>query len=144
MLHGGGSTPEAATKAALNIDGVVYRIVVAKDAPDTSPGGKCTLVIRPSNLQCLEAILAHADAIIALPGDLKTMALILQIWSFGAEETERFRPIVLLGERWPGMIKALVDAAGLEPRDEMMLSYASSPEEAVETLRYYAAPAPAT
>ena len=140
LLHGGGATPEVATDAALKQAGPVYRIVVAKDAPDASPGEGCTLVIRPSQLQCLEAVLTHADAVIALPGGVETMAIIMQIWSFGADESGKFRPIVLLGERWPNTIKALVEAAGLDRRDEMMISYATSPEEAVECLRYYAAP----
>ena len=96
----------------------------------------------PSSIRCLETLLDHADAVVLLPGDLTAMAILLQIWAFGHRSNSPFRPILLLGEKWPALVKAVADAAGLDRRSRAMLSFASTPEEAVESLRYYVSPEP--
>lgn len=94
----------------------------------------------PSSIRCLEVLLEHVDAVVLLPGDLSAMAVLLQIWAFGHRTDAPFRPILLLGERWPALVKAVADAAGLDRRSRAMLSFANTPEEAVESLRYYVSP----
>ena len=65
----------------------------------------------PSSIRCLETLLDHADAVVLLPGDLTAMAVLLQIWAFGHRSDSPFRPILLLGEKWPALVKAVADAA---------------------------------
>ena len=75
-----------------------------------------------------------------LPGDLTALAALLQVWAYGHTRSGPYRPLILLGDQWSGIVGALADAADLDRRTRAMVTFASTPEEAVETLRYYVAP----
>ena len=95
------------------------------------------VVTHASVFRRLEGVLEHADALIALPGGLTSLAALLQVWSFGDTLDGPYRPMVLVGEAWPPIVKALADAASLDRRTRAMVTFANTADEAVETLRYY-------
>jgi len=140
IVSGKGHTAASATRAAVTQGGAVCVVTEQDDAPEDGPGHGCTLIIRPSALQCTEAILDHADAVVVLPGDLHAISALVQIWAYGTTEDEPYRPLVLLGDAWPKLVKTLATAAGLDRKQRAMVTFASAVDEAVETLRYYISP----
>jgi predicted Rossmann-fold nucleotide-binding protein len=116
-------------------------VMVTQGNKDDAPQkGAHSIIETQSPLQCAEAVLNMADAIIVLPGDLTALAVVTQIWSFGHTKQGAFRQIILTGESWPDTIKALGKAAHLDPKDFALLSYATSAKESIEKLRYYVQP----
>ena len=84
---------------------------------------------------------------VSLPPDLLTkfpslnaLAVLTQIWAWGLEPDAPFRQVILLGEGWPEMVRALADAAHLDQKTRAMVTFAREPGEAVEALRYYVTP----
>lgn len=140
IVSGRGHTATSAAQAALAQGGKVCVVTEQDAVPEDVPGPGRTLIIRPSSLQCMEAIIDHADALVVLPGDLHAMAALIQIWSYGTTTDEPFRPLVLLGEAWPKLVKTMATAAGLNRQERAMVTFAGAVDEAVESLRYYIAP----
>lgn len=137
IVSGNGHTAQSAKRSAVAQGGKVCVVINAEDAPEDSPVGGCTLMIRPSPLQCMEAVLDHADALVVLPGDLHAVAALLEVWSYGTTPDEPYRPVVLLGEAWPKLVKSVATAAGLSRKERAMVTFVSAVDEAVESLRYY-------
>ncbi|MEZ4265181.1 MAG: LOG family protein [Myxococcota bacterium] len=136
IVSGGGVVATTAGRAALENGGRVIAMVDA-DGPVPELGSAARVVTHASVFRRLEAVLEHADALIALPGGLTAMAALLQVWSYGDTLDGPYRPMVLVGDAWPGIVKALADAAALDRRTRAMVTFATTADEAVETLRYY-------
>ena len=68
------------------------------------------------------------------------LAALLHVWSYGQTLEGPYQPLILLGDAWPKIVKAIADAAGLDRRTRAMVTFASTPDEAVEALRYYVQP----
>lgn len=139
VVSGSGDVATSATRAALEQrDG---RVIAAID-----PGGtpakhdRLTVLEQPSLFRRIEAILEVADALIVLPGDLAALAALLSVWAHGHTRSGPYRPLLLLGDAWPAIVKSVADAAGLDRRTRAMVTFAAHPAEAVETLRYYVSP----
>jgi len=140
IVSGPGHTATIAARAVTAQGGSVCIVTEPDNAPEDGPGHGRTILIRPSQLQCTEAVLESADALVVLPGDLHALATLLQVWSYGTTTDEPYRPIVLLGEAWPGLVKSLASAADLDRQQRAMVTFATAVDEAVESLRYYIAP----
>lgn len=136
IVSGGGPVATAAGRAALENGGRVIAMVDA-DGPVPEVGSAARVVTHPTVFRRLEGVLEHADALIALPGGLTSLAALLQVWSYGDTLNGPYRPMVLVGEAWPAIVKALADAASLDRRTRAMVTFATTADEAVETLRYY-------
>lgn len=136
IVSGGGPVASAAGRAALENGGRVMAMVDA-DGPVPELGAEARVVIHPTVFRRLEGVLEHADALIALPGGLTSLAALLQVWAYGDTVDGPYRPMVLVGEAWPAIVKALADAAALDRRTRAMVTFATTADEAVETLRYY-------
>jgi predicted Rossmann-fold nucleotide-binding protein len=136
IVSGGGPVATAAGRAALDSGGRVIAMVDV-DGPTPEIGSGARVVTHASVFRRLEGVLEHADALIALPGGLTSLAALLQVWSFGDTLDGPYRPMVLVGEAWPPIVKALADAASLDRRTRAMVTFANTADEAVETLRYY-------
>lgn len=77
--------------------------------------------------------LMHCDGIIALSGGVGTLSEMMVAWS--SSQTERRSiPIVLLGDCWPPIIKAIRDHLIVGDADLKLLRFASSPADAVREL----------
>ena len=76
----------------------------------------------------------HCDAVIALPGGVGTLSEMAVVWS--AIQTEgRALPLVLLGDCWLPVIKAVRENLVVSDVDLNLLRFATSPEEAVRELQ---------
>ncbi len=140
IVSGFGRLATSAAKAAAAQGGAVCVVAEESQAPQAGPANEQTLILRPSILQCTETILEHADALVALPGDLQAMAALTQVWAYGTTLEGAYRPLVLLGDEWPKLVKALAAAANMDTKQRAMVTFASTADEAVESLRYYIAP----
>ncbi len=132
IVSGGGPVATAAARAAMENGGRVDA-----DGPVPEVGAAARVVTHATVFRRIEGVLEHADALIALPGGLSALAALLQVWSYGDTLDGPYRPIVLVGEAWPAIVKALADAAALDRRTRAMVTFATTADEAVETLRYY-------
>jgi uncharacterized protein (TIGR00725 family) len=83
--------------------------------------------------------LLRCPGVIALPGGVGTLSEMAVIWA--AAQTEPDPPtIVLLGEGWPPLIKAIGEQLVVGHEDLKLLQIVASPEEAVEALTVPAGP----
>ncbi len=139
VVSGSGEVATAATRAALaQPDGRVLAAVDAGEAP--AKHERLTVLEQPTLFRRIEAILEVADALIVLPGDLTALAALLSVWAHGHTRSGPYRPLLLLGDAWPAIVKSVADAAGLDRRTRAMVTFAGEADEAVETLRYYVSP----
>jgi predicted Rossmann-fold nucleotide-binding protein len=137
IVSGHGQTATSAAQAASAQGGSVLIVAEDSDAAAIEPLENQTLVCQPNLLRCTEEILKHADALLVLPGDLQVLAAVTQIWAYGTTQDGPYRPVILLGDEWPRLIKALATAANLDRKQRAMVTFASAPDEAVESLRYF-------
>ncbi|MCC6620658.1 MAG: hypothetical protein IT385_05360 [Deltaproteobacteria bacterium] len=143
VVMGDGHTATAAARGARQADGPVLCVAPGltgsqRVAHIDVPGVQ--VEARASALSAIERVLEVAEAVIVLPGDLHALSVLTQIWAWGLEPDAPFRQIILLGEGWPEMVRALADAAHLDQKTRAMVTFAREPGEAVEALRYYVAP----
>ncbi len=132
----GGFTSEACRRGVRQHDGLLVDVAAGLDGPDA---GSTTGLSAPI-LSGMDRLLAVSDAIMVLPGDVRSLALLLLVWSWGAEPTAPYRQVILVGEGWAETVRHLADAAGLDPRTRAMVTFAPEVAEAIEALRYYVAP----
>jgi predicted Rossmann-fold nucleotide-binding protein len=99
-----------------------------------------TVTVEASPLGRIQGVLDAADALVLLPGDLVSLAILLQVWSYGTTPDAPYRQMLLVGEHWPGTVKALADAAGLDQKARAMVTFVNGASEVVDVLRYYVAP----
>jgi len=137
IVSGQGRTAMSAAQAAQAQGGEVCIVTPTSGEEEPEGEGSHTLIHRPSILQCTETILDHADALLVLPGDLQALASLMQVWAYGTSSDGPYRPLVLLGDEWPRLVKALASAANLDRKERAMVTFATAADEAVESLRYY-------
>jgi predicted Rossmann-fold nucleotide-binding protein len=141
ILRGDNKISISAAKGALESAGNVFVTMQAgaELSSELDDTGNLDFVFRPTMFQRAELVLEHADALIIFPGDLMALALLLQVWAYGSDPQAPYRPLVLVGEAWPGIVNSLAAAANLDRRTRAMVTFALTAEEAVESLRYYIA-----
>jgi uncharacterized protein (TIGR00730 family) len=77
--------------------------------------------------------LLRCTGVVALPGGVGTLSEMAVIWA--AAQTEASPPsIVLLGDSWPPLIKAIGEQLVVGPQDLKLLQVVASPEEAIQAL----------
>jgi uncharacterized protein (TIGR00730 family) len=77
--------------------------------------------------------LLRCSGVVALPGGVGTLSEMAVIWA--AAQTEPNPPsIVLLGDSWPALIKAIGENLVVGPADLKLLRIVATPEEAVQAL----------
>jgi uncharacterized protein (TIGR00730 family) len=76
-----------------------------------------------------------AEAFVALPGGIGTLAELFTIWNMLQIRQFAPRPFILLGERWPAVIDHLHQNMEIRGKDLEFLQMIASPEEAVEKLK---------
>ncbi len=78
--------------------------------------------------------LLHCQAIIALPGGVGTLSEMTTVWA--ASQTEgRALPLILLGDCWPPLLRAIREHLVVDDRDIGLLRFAASPETAMQELQ---------
>lgn len=135
----GPGVSQIAAESALAADGQVVAVASGPSPGEHIPP-EATIVEAATPLLGLQAVLDRADAAILVAPDLESLALLCQIWSYGMTPDAPYRQVVLVGAGWRDTVKVLADAAGLDARMRAMVSFAETPDEAIESLRYYIAP----
>jgi uncharacterized protein (TIGR00730 family) len=87
----------------------------------------------------LSALIEGADALIALPGGIGTLAEIAMLWNQLVIQATSPRPLVLLGSGWEQVINTLYLEMGdfIPENDRRWLSFASSIDDAVEQVNRF-------
>ncbi|MFT7580715.1 MAG: putative Rossmann-fold nucleotide-binding protein [Myxococcota bacterium] len=135
VTHGDGPVAQAVLRAARTGGGRVHPVVYPGANEVEAESG--TLDAQSAALTALDRVLRLSDAVILLPGGLSAAALIVQVMLFGETQNGPFRQTIIVGAGWTGKIGQLGDALGLDARQRAMLTFAETPQEAVEALRYY-------
>ena len=139
---GSGEGPTSAGAAALAAGGHV----VGFSAPDMlvpdldQEPGSFEIRRQRSYFAALEEALVLSAAVMVVDPEISALAALLHVWSYGQTLEGPYQPLILLGDAWPKIVKAIADAAGLDRRTRAMVTFASTPDEAVEALRYYVQP----
>jgi hypothetical protein len=85
----------------------------------------------PDLFERLRHILARADAFIAVPGSVGTVAEVLLTWNLLAAAARPPAPLVLLGAPWPGWLEAHRAPGLVLPELFAFVRLAATPQEAV-------------
>jgi uncharacterized protein (TIGR00725 family) len=72
-------------------------------------------------------------AVVALPGGIGTLSEVSVVWA-AAQTEATLLSIVLLGEGWPALIKAIGENLVVGPQDLSLLRMVTSPEEVMRAL----------
>ena len=122
----------------LSVNRAAKGLVVLASAASESPGEGVKILQSSSILGRMEAILRTADAVVITDGGLDTLAILFEVWSYGASPNLPFRPVVLVGDMWADGLEALMKAGWISKSEQAMVSTVRTAQEAVESLRYYA------
>ena len=79
-------------------------------------------------------LLLHCDGAIVLPGGIGTLAEIALHWNFVQVDEVPKNPLILLGELWPTVLTPLMESEYVNPINNDLLTFVTTPEAAVETL----------
>lgn len=137
VVAGDGATATAVARGARQQQGLV---VAVTETGQDFPVADVEVTPQPTLLSGLEQVLAVADALMVLPGDVRALAALALVWSWGSEPEAPYRQVILVGDGWPETVRALADAAQLDQKTRAMVTFAPDVPEAVEALRYYVAP----
>jgi predicted Rossmann-fold nucleotide-binding protein len=137
VVAGDGATATAVARGARQQQGFVLAVEHDGRAFPVADVEKAT---ERSLFGALERVLGVADALMVLPGDVRALATLALVWSWGSEPDAPYRQVILVGEGWPETVRALADAAQLDQKTRAMVTFAPDVPEAVEALRYYIAP----
>lgn len=139
---GSGAGPAAAGGGALSNGGRVTGFAApGMHVPDLDQEpGVFEIREQTSYFSALAATLELSDAVMVIDPELGALATLLHVWSYGQTHEGPYQPLILLGDSWPQIVKSIADAAGLDRRTRAMVTFVSTPEEAVEALRYYVQP----
>jgi len=80
-------------------------------------------------------LLLEADAWLALPGQIGTLAEVALGWALIGGRLLEPRPLILIGEPWRRAIPALAEHLAIRPALVRHLTLVNTPEEAVACLR---------
>jgi len=129
-------TMEAASKGANQAGGQVVGIT-CQEIEDWRGGEANLWVTREQKVATLQErmilLMDSADAVLALPGGVGTLAEILLLWNRMVIESSPRKPLILVGSGWQEIVKTFAAALdGYFPTNYIeMLSFAATVEEAV-------------
>lgn len=88
----------------------------------------------PTLQERLIHLVRQNDGMIVLPGGIGTLSEMALAWSFIQTEEMGGRPLILMGKAWQDTIALFNDEHYIRPQHLEILSFADSPESAVEIL----------
>ncbi len=138
VVQGDGVTAAGAVAGATAAEGQVHTVCWPGHARLADNGTEPDYQADP--LRALARVLELADAIVLLPGSLDSAATLLQIWLYGSTPQAPYRQTVLLGEEWTQQVASLAQDLDLDAKARAMVTFARTPKEAVEAMRYYISP----
>lgn len=82
-------------------------------------------------------LVRHNQGIVVLPGGIGTLSELALSWSLLQVGEIEPRPFVLLGDIWRGTLTAFMATDHLSDDDRALLTFATTPEEAVAAIRAF-------
>ncbi len=79
----------------------------------------------------IRQLVIRSDAYIVLRGSIGTLAELMIVWNIASIDPQFDRPIVLLGDTWKNVIRALSENLEMRPDLIQHLQFASTPEECI-------------
>jgi uncharacterized protein (TIGR00730 family) len=76
----------------------------------------------------------HSNGYIIMPGGIGTLSELATVWSFLQVGELPPRPLIAVGELWERTMKAFIDYAYVKPTHQILVTLATTPEEAVHML----------
>ncbi|MGH9943654.1 MAG: LOG family protein [Pyrinomonadaceae bacterium] len=124
---------EAASRGAHERSGRVLGIVLNqfKSEPNRYLTDK---VATPHFYDRLQHLITRSVGFVAIRGGMGTVTEISLVWNKLQTRVIGPRPLVLLGDCWPGVVGALRQYLAVSETDVKLLDFASTPEEAVEII----------
>lgn len=142
VVNGGyGGVMAAAARGAKDAGGRTVGITVAV-FPDRAPNAWLDEVIHtPTLFARLEAFTRRADAFVVLRGGIGTLLEFALVWNMAQTGALGAKPVVLLGQHWPSLLRALRRYTTISDEDLALFLRAHTPEEVVGLVRRPAAEA---
>src|SRR5882757_1678318 len=125
---------EAASRGAHERGGRVLGIVMDqfKGEPNRYLTDK---VATPHFYERLQRLITRSVGFIAIRGGMGTVTELSLVWNKIQTRVIEPRPLVLLGECWPPVVKAWQLSLAVSDSDVAALDFANTPEEAVEIIK---------
>jgi uncharacterized protein (TIGR00725 family) len=124
---------EAASRGAREAGGRVYGIVMNQFRSE--PNRYLTDKVATDHFyDRLQNLITRSVGFVALRGGMGTVAEIALVWNKLQTGVIGLRPLVLVGECWPPIIKAWQQNLAVSDADVSLLSFARTPEEAAELI----------
>lgn len=125
---------EAASRGAHEVGGRVLGIVMNqfKHEPNRFLTDK---VATPHFYERLQQLITRSVGFIAIRGGMGTVTELSLVWNKIQTRVIGPRPLVLLGECWPPVVKAWRQHLAVSDADIAVLDFANTPEEAVAIIK---------
>jgi|SRR5678815_4681892 uncharacterized protein (TIGR00725 family) len=125
---------EAASRGAREAGGRVLGIVMNqfKHEPNRFLTDK---VATPHFYERLQRLITRSVGFVALRGGMGTVTELSLVWNKIQTKVIEPRPLVLLGECWPSVVKTWQDCLAVSDADVTALDFALTPGEAVEIIK---------
>lgn len=135
VITGGyGGVMEAASRGARDAGGRAVGVTCSIFA-GRSPNPFLSEALSTEDLhQRQRVLIEQAQGFIVLRGGAGTLAELAMLWALHRVGGLEARPVVLLGDPWPGFLEQLSRSGMLEPPELEATRLARSPEEAVRLL----------
>jgi uncharacterized protein (TIGR00730 family) len=92
-------------------------------------------VATPHFYERLQRLITRSVGFIAIRGGMGTVTELSLVWNKMQTKVIGPRPLVLLGECWPPVVKAWQKDLAVTDQDVAFLDFANTPEEAVEIIK---------
>jgi uncharacterized protein (TIGR00730 family) len=125
---------EAASRGAHEVGGRVLGIVMNqfKGEPNRYLTDK---VATPHFYERLQHLITRSVGFIAIRGGMGTVTELSLVWNKIQTRVINPRPLVLLGECWPPIVKAWQQHLAVSDADVAVLDFANTPDEAVAIIK---------
>jgi len=125
---------EAASRGAREAGGRVLGIVMNqfKHEPNRFLTDK---VATPHFYERLQRLITRSVGFVAIRGGMGTVTELSLVWNKIQTKVIEPRPLVLLGECWPPVVKVWQDCLAVSDADVTALDFALTPAEAVEIIK---------
>src|SRR6266478_10159356 len=125
---------EAASRGARDRGGRVVGIVMNqfKAEPNRYLTDK---VATPHFYERLQQLIVRSVGFIAIRGGMGTVTELSLVWNKIQTRVIEPRPLILLGDCWPPLVKSWQQYLAVSDEDVKSLDFASTPEEAVEIIQ---------
>ncbi|HID55561.1 TPA: LOG family protein [Candidatus Poribacteria bacterium] len=135
LCNGGfGGTMEASSQGAKEAGGKTIGVITSfLDADRPNPWVDEVIYVG-TYLERIQKLIEIGDGFIVLKGSVGTFSEFFLLWCLEYIGKIPRKPIVLLGEAWRKTIRTLEKQMQLTPLHLNLLSFASSPQEAVEII----------